>query len=290
MSACSVVVVSHDSAGDLPPLLRSLATHLPGADVLVVDSGSADDSPAVAAAHGAEVLVLDGNPGFGAANVAGVARARHDVTVLLNPDCVLLDGSLDALVAEARTRDVLLAPRLLDADGTVQRSAHPRPASPAALAAALVPPRALPRPARDALEPYRSGRPRRVGWAIAACLVASTGLLRRLGPFDPAAFLFYEDLDLCLHAAALGVATELRPQARVVHHGGRSTRAAFGGEAFAPQTERRRAVVGARLGRPALAADDLAQALTFGLRAAAGRERARNLAHLRALRGARRHG
>jgi N-acetylglucosaminyl-diphospho-decaprenol L-rhamnosyltransferase len=276
----TVVVVLHDSERELAVLLDSIDRHLAERpQLVVVDSGSRDGGPAMAAARGAEVLVLDGNPGFGAANVAGVARARHPVTALLNPDCELLDDGLATLAARAARRDALLVPRLLEADGSVQRSAHPRPGRAAGLVPALVPGRALP----VAFEPFRARRSRRVGWAIAACMVARTALLRRLGPFDPSAFLFYEDLDLCLRAAAAGVPTELHPEVSVRHLGGHSTRRAFEGEAFALQARRRRAVVGARLGRRALALDDAAQALTFAIRAAAGRERARNLAALRGL-------
>ncbi|HSD78504.1 MAG TPA: glycosyltransferase, partial [Solirubrobacteraceae bacterium] len=288
----SIVVVAHESAGDLPPLLGSIARHLGPASpqVIVVDAASRDGSAEVAAAHGAEVVRLGHNAGFGAANDAGVARARAPVTVLLNPDCELVDDSLAVLAGRAAGRDALLVPRLLGGDRAPQRSAHPRPGTPAGVARALLPVRLLPVPLRERLEPWRGGRPRRVGWAIAACVVAQTALLRRLGPFDPRAFLFYEDLDLCLRAAAAGVPTELRPEAVVVHHGGRSTARAFGGEAFDLQARRRREVVGARLGPRALAWDDAAQALTFGLRAAVGRERPRNLARLRALRRARRGG
>jgi N-acetylglucosaminyl-diphospho-decaprenol L-rhamnosyltransferase len=279
----TAVVVIHDSAGHLPALLDSIERHLPERpQVVVVDSGSRDGGGALAAARGAEVVTLEGNPGFGAANNAGLEHARHDVTVLLNPDCELRDGSLAALAAAAAGRDALLVPRLLNGDGTPQRSAHPLPGRPAALLAALVPPRALPRGPRLALEPWRSEAPRTVGWAIAACVAARTSLLRALGPFDPTAFLFYEDLDLCLRARAAGVPTELRPEAVLVHHGGHATVPAFGGEAFELQARRRREVVGANLGRRALRLDDVAQALTFAARGAAGRERERNLAALRA--------
>jgi GT2 family glycosyltransferase len=149
------------------------------------------------------------------------------------------------------------------------------------LVRAVLPTRALP-------QPHRARRPRRVGWAIAACLAAPTAVLRRLGPFDPDAFLFYEDMDLCLRAHAAGVPTILRPEVVVRHLGGRSTAREFGGEAFELQARRRREVVGARLGARALRYDDGAHALTFGLRAAVGRERGRNVAALRALRAARR--
>jgi len=278
----TIVTVLHDSALELGRLLPSLREHLPSeVQLVVVDSGSSDDGPAVARAAGAEVMVLDGNPGFGAASNAGVAAARRPTTVLLNPDCELLDSGLSELASRAAGGDALLVPRLIEADGALQRSAHPMPGSPMGLVRAALPTRALP-------QPHRAGRPRRVGWAIAACLAAPTALLRRLGPFDPEAFLFYEDMDLCLRARAAGVPTVLHPEVVVRHLGGRSTVREFGGEAFEMQARRRRAVVGARLGARALRYDDCAQALTFGLRAAVGRERGRNMAALRALRAARR--
>jgi GT2 family glycosyltransferase len=278
----TIVTVLHDSAPELERLLPSLREHLPSeVQLVVVDSGSSDDGPAVARAGGAEVIVLDGNPGFGAASNAGVAAARQATTVLLNPDCELLDAGLSELAARAAGGEALLVPRLIEADGALQRSAHPVPGGPMALVRAALPTRALP-------QPHRARRPRRVGWAVAACLAAPTALLRRLGPFDPEAFLFYEDMDLCLRAHAAGVPTVLHPEVVVRHLGGRSTAREFGGEAFDLQARRRREVVGARLGARALRYDDGAQALTFGLRAAVGRERGRNMAALRALRAARR--
>ena len=118
--------------------------------------------------------------------------------------------------------------------------------------------------------------------------IARTDLLRRLGPFDPTAFLFYEDLELCLRARAAGFPVELRPEVRLVHDGGPATGPALGDRALDLQARRRRDVVGAYMGARALALDDAAQALTFAVRAATGRRRARNVAELRALGRARR--
>jgi N-acetylglucosaminyl-diphospho-decaprenol L-rhamnosyltransferase len=268
----SVVCVLHDSAGPLPALLASLRAHVPAAQLVVVDAGSRDGGPALARDGGAEVLALGGNPGFGAASNAGLARARHPVSVLLNPDCELLDASLATLAARARDAPPALhVPRLLNPDGTVQRSAHPLPGTPGALLPAVVHPPWLPRPVRERAEPWRSARPRTVGWAIAACLAAPTGVLRALGPFDPAQFLFYEDLDLCLRARAAGIPTRLHPDLKVRHLGAHATGPAFGGEPHAELARRRRAVVQARRGRAARRLDDLAQVATFGVRLAAGR-------------------
>lgn len=288
----AIVVVLHDSAADLARLLPSIDRSLPERPhVVCVDTASTDDGPDQAAAWGAEVVRLDANPGFGAANNAGLARVSAPVTVLLNPDCELRDDGVAALAARAAGRDALLAPRLLNGDGSVQRSAHPVPGGTAALVPALVHPRVLPRPLRERFDPWRSRAPRRVGWAIAACLAARTDLLRRLGPFDPEHFLFAEDLDLCLRARAAGAATELHPEVAVVHHGATSTGAAYGGEPLAEIARQRRRVVGAALGARALARDDAAQAVTFITRAAArralGRDASRERAQLDALRAAR---
>jgi N-acetylglucosaminyl-diphospho-decaprenol L-rhamnosyltransferase len=278
----SIVTVLHQSAPELPRLLDSIDANLhPRPQIVAVDSGSTDCGADLAREAGGEVIVLDDNAGFGAATNAGVQRAQHEVTALLNPDCELADGGLAELAARAAAADALLVPRLLDPDGSPQRSAHPLPGRPMSLVRAALPGPALP-------QPHRARRARPVGWAIAACLVARTSLLRRLGPFDPAAFMFYEDLDLCLRARRAGVPTVLHPDVRVRHLGGRSTARAFGGEPFELQARRRREVVGARLGTRALLVDDAAQALTFAMRAAAGRDRARNLAALNALRSARR--
>lgn len=286
----TIVVVTHDSAADLAVLLPSLAEHLPagpaGPQLVVVDTGSGDDSAAVARAAGAEVVMAGAATGFGAANNAGIARARHDVTVLLNPDTLLVDEGLAALAALPRQRDALYAPRLLNADRTVQRSAHPRPGTAAGLLPALIHPRALPAGPRLDADPWRSDEPVEVGWAIAACLAARTAALQRLGPFDPEPLLYGEDMDLCLRAGALGVPTILWPAVRLVHTGGTSTVARFGSEPLDLKARRRREVLRMNLGRGPLALDDAAQALTFATRAGArallGRDATRERAELRA--------
>jgi GT2 family glycosyltransferase len=288
----SVVVVIHDSEPELELLLRSIATHLPERpQLVVVDTGSRDGGVALATVHGAEVVQLPGNPGFGAACNAGLERARHDVTVLLNPDCELLDPAL-ALLADLAGAypGALHAPRLLDPDGTLQRSAHPLPGTVGSLLPAVVSPALLPWALRVRAEPYFALHPRTVGWAIGACLAAVTDTLRRLGPFDPAVHLFSEDMELCLRARAAGIPTVLHPRLRVRHAGGHAT--LRGGEPYELIARRRREAIAATRGQRALAVDDLGQGLTFAGRAIAhgliGGDAARPRAQLAGLRRARR--
>ena len=289
----SAVVVTRNSASELAVLLDSIDRHLEDRPQVVVVDAASGDGTTEAARGRAEVVALEENPGFGAACNAGVELATAQVTVLLNPDVELTDDGLARLAEIAAARRVLAAPRLLNLDRTVQRSAHPAPGGHGGLLPALVHPRLLPARLRLTADPWRSEVPRRVGWAVAACLAARTDALRSLGPFDPEQFLFYEDMDLCLRAAAAGIPTELHPEVAVVHTGSHSTSPAYGGEPHALLARRRREVVAARLGRRARTIDDLAQVATFATRAAGRfvlrrdhrRERAQLAAVLAARRG-----
>jgi N-acetylglucosaminyl-diphospho-decaprenol L-rhamnosyltransferase len=292
VSAFAVVTVIHDSAPDLERLLDSVELHLdPAPALIVVDSGSRDGGAGLARDRGARVVELDGNRGVGAGCNAGLALVEAPVTALVNPDAELLDDGLARLAGDAAARDALIAPRLLNRDGSVQDSAHPAPGRLEGLVPALLPRPLLPAPLRRRYEPWRSGRPRTVGWATAACLVARTDLLRRLGPFDPDAFLFYEDMELCLRARRAGVPTLLRPDVALRHTGGASIGPALG-ERDLPLRARRRREVMAQEGRTPLLLDDLAEAATFATRAAARRLVRRGgrieTARLRALLDARR--
>ena len=285
----------HDSGPELAVLLDSVDRLAePRPRVIVVDSGSRDDGPALAAGRGAEVFALDGNRGFGAGSNAGIERVTEPVTALVNPDVELLDDGLSRLAADAAAGGALLAPRLLNADGSVQDSAHPLPGTLDAVLPALLPRRVLP----VRYEPWRCDAARVVGWAVAACIVGRTDELRALGPFDPDAFLFYEDLELCLRARRAGIATILRPDVAVRHPGGASTGRTLAEDRDLELRARRRREVMAAEGRLPLAVDDLTEGLTFALRAAVKgltgggaveRRRLRALLRARAGSGERRH-
>jgi N-acetylglucosaminyl-diphospho-decaprenol L-rhamnosyltransferase len=112
-------------------------------------------------------------------------------------------------------------------------------------------------------------------------------VLTGLGPFDESIFLYAEDLDLGLRAQRAGVETWFWPEASVLHHGARSTTAAFGSEPFARLATSRHEVIQRRLGRRAAAADVAVQTVTFASRIAlkrlAGRDFRREREQLRAV-------
>ncbi len=288
----AIVTVTRNSAADLGRLLRSVTRHLPEAETVVVDCASSDESVAVAGAFpGVQVVALTENVGYGRACHRGLEEVRAPVTALLNPDVELIDDSLRVLLAEAVRADApkrLLAPRVLNRDGSIQDTVHPLPGSAAELVRSLVPPSAIPGRAGTTLAPWRSGAPRRVGWAVGCALVAQTATLRALGPFHPELFLYGEDLELGLHAHERGIDTWFWPAARVIHARGHSTAREFGGEAFQRLAQGRHDAVRLRRGPRQAALDDAAQVLTFAsrglLKRALGRSAARERRQLAAVR------
>lgn len=292
----ALVTVTHDSAAAVDRLIRSVDLHLPGARLVIVDSGSTDGSAtaARAAAPRATVLELGENVGFGRACNAGVDAVEEPICVLIDPDVELVDGSLADLAADLLVPGVparILAPAVLSPDGLRQESGHLDPDSPLLWLKALLPPGVLPASLQSRIDPWRSQRTRTVGWAMSACLVAPTPTLRRLGPFDERIFLFAEDMDLGLRAADAGVETVFRPDARVVHLDGHSVAPAFGGEPFELLARQRRAVIGERRGQGAADRDDRILTATLLNRIAVNtllrRPSARERAQLEALRHAR---
>jgi N-acetylglucosaminyl-diphospho-decaprenol L-rhamnosyltransferase len=247
----AVVVVLHRSRAELERLLPTIAP----AQLIVVDAGPDDGGAHLAHSHGAEVVIRRDNPGFGAANNLALERVTQPVTVLMNPDTI---GSPAELARRARAPG-LHAPRLLNEDGSIQRSVHALPGTLGAFLPALspiAPTRAL---------PHQAAKPRSAGWAIAACLAARTDTLKQLGPFDPSIHLFAEDMDLCLRARAQGIPTILHPDVELIHTGRHSIER----EPFELLAKQRRDVIARTLGRRARALDDAAQLLTFAIRAAA---------------------
>jgi glycosyltransferase involved in cell wall biosynthesis len=99
MNAVDVVLPCLDEAAALPGVLATLPA---GYRAIVVDNGSTDGSPEIAAAHGATV-VHEPRKGYGAAVHTGLTHARTDIVCFLDADGSLDPAELVPLVAAVET-------------------------------------------------------------------------------------------------------------------------------------------------------------------------------------------
>lgn len=105
-----VVLPCLDEAAALPGVIAALPA---GHRAIVVDNGSVDGSPEVAAAAGA-LVVREPVRGYGAAVHAGLVAATADVVAVLDADGSLDPGLLPAAVARLAEADLVLGRRRAD--------------------------------------------------------------------------------------------------------------------------------------------------------------------------------
>ncbi|GAA4575878.1 glycosyltransferase family 2 protein [Micromonospora coerulea] len=98
-TAVDVVLPCLDEAAALPGVLAGLP---PGYRAVVVDNGSTDGSPEVAAAHGARV-VHEPQRGYGAAVHTGLLAARTELVCVLDADGSFDPGELPRLAGPVLT-------------------------------------------------------------------------------------------------------------------------------------------------------------------------------------------
>ena len=220
----SVVVVNYQQWGDTADLVRRLRAdsglRSGDAEVVVVDNFSAPHPYAARLRRlpGVSLRRWRRNRGFARAVNEGCRLGRGDWFLLLNPDVTPAPGFLDAALARARRLASerpgvgVLGFGLLNPDGSRQLSTGPYPTLSGTVARLL-----LPRARRKYSRlPEGAGGP--VDWATGCCLLVRRRCWEQLGGFDPAFFLYYEDVDLCLRARALGWAVRHEPHLSVVHH------------------------------------------------------------------------
>lgn len=220
----SIVVVTWNSASDLPGLITSIDQHLDrDRELLFVDNASSDDTLAVIErlAPSSTVVALDENTDFSGGNNVGVRAARYDAVVMLNADTLLIDGSLADLAALAAETGDLCGARLLSPDGSDQRNAQAPVAGWEQLLFALWPTFAMPRGLAARCDPWRVDYRTEAGWITACCLAARRQVLIDLGPFDAERFPFHgDDIDLAIRAKRAGVLSIFAPDVcRIVHFG-----------------------------------------------------------------------
>ena len=195
----TVLVVTFNSAHCLPALGRGLQG-LPW--VTVVDNASADATLAQVQAHlpQAQVLRLDRNLGFGAANNLGWQAAQTEFVLLLNPDCICTPEAIAQLVrtADAFPPASLVAPQLLGRQREPDISYRWRVDGWASRG------------------PGASG-PCCVGFVSGAVMLLRRSALQQVGGFDEGFFLYYEDEDLCLRLIDQAGPLVLDPAAQVQH-------------------------------------------------------------------------
>jgi len=227
----SVVIVTYESRGHLPACLGSLRAHCPDAEVVVIDNASSDGTPDMVAREyaWARVSARRTNAGLSAGVNEGVAASSGEFVMVLNPDVWFETDVLTPLAAYLRDHpDVgIVAPKLLDDDGTLQLSCRAFPGYSTALFNRYsVLTRLFPgnrASSRYLMSDYDHASVREVDWVSGAAMMFRRRMFDALGGWDAGFFLFNEDVDFCKRAHGAGYRVVYDPEVAVHHRIGIST-------------------------------------------------------------------
>lgn len=227
----TAIVIAYKSEDRIVETIESheaALSHL-DAEVLIVDNASGDRTVDLAESTltRGRVIANEDNIGYGKAANQGIVQARGRICIVLNDDARLTADAVDKLIGalDGDPQIALAGPRIVDETGSPMPSARtsfPGPGEELGRLVDLLSNRdtnlGYPGSGSDLID---------VAWLVGACIAGKTAILRETGGFNPAFFLYVEDIDLCRRLVELDYRVVTVPNAICTHTGSVSTSAAF---------------------------------------------------------------
>lgn len=228
----TITIVNTDNRDLLRRCLDTIAVSAAGiaTEVIVVDNASRDGSADMVRTAYPHVRLIcnEGRCGYGASHNRGIREARGRFVLVLNEDMEMIGDAVRSMVEVARGEPNLgvLGCRILNPDGSLQHSCFREPTLPGEIFEAIVPytvawPRAR---LRSKMYEWAHDVQRDVDVVVGCCMLLPREVIDRVGPFDPAFFIYSEEHDLCRRVRDEGLRVVFTPAAAMVHFGGQTTR------------------------------------------------------------------
>lgn len=235
-SKTAVVTVSYGSSDALSVFLRTLREHHGDLAVVVVDNKPDHENvQGLAQRYGAQYVPIPANPGYGAGMNAGVralqlgvaAHAPLDAYFFCNPDVRFIEPAINELAASLLNDPQAgsIGPRMLNEDGSVYPSARNIPSVGTGVGHALFgkiwPSNPWSRIYKNAAN-YSERRA--AGSLSGAAVMVAREAFERIGGWDEAYFMHFEDIDLGWRIGRSGYTNIYEPAVTVEHSGAHSTK------------------------------------------------------------------
>jgi GT2 family glycosyltransferase len=242
----SIVILCWNDIKVIGDCLQSIyaGTHSTDFEVIISDNGSTDESIEFIRTKFPQVSLIENgvNLRFAKGNNVGIRASRGEYILILNPDTIIHDGTLDRMVeyAEKHPEAGAFGCKVLNTDGTYQGCVRPPYTLRSEWCAALY--LGWLSHLSEWFHPgvyvgWKGDTERTVGW-LAGCFILFRGdLLKSLGGFDEQFFYYYEDTDLCRRVWDSGHPILYTPNFTITHLKGQSTTNRFSPGTFALDAE-----------------------------------------------------
>lgn len=222
MNTTAVIILNWNGSAMLRRFLPSVVSNTVGADVIVADNGSTDDSLKVLQTEFPEVrtIILDRNYGFAEGYNRAIAQVGHQYVVLLNSDVQTPQGWLAPMVKymDDHLDCAACQPKLLAyndkssfeyagaAGGFIDRFGYP-----------FCRGRIFNVVEKDE---GQYDEVMDIHWATGACMMVRREIYTKAGGLDARFFAHNEEIDLCWRMRLMGHRIVCLPESVVYHLGG----------------------------------------------------------------------
>jgi len=228
----SIIIVNYKTANLTKQCIKNIVNlSLPFLyEIIVVDSASGDGLIEVLkkkfqdliSGRVLKIIISQKNRGMGAANNLGIKMAQGKYIMILNPDVVVLENSLENLVdfLEKNSQVSCVAPKLLYPNRTYQHSRYRFPSFfllPAFIRTGLG------RLQKNVLDNYfmnnvPKDEAHKIDWARGSALLFRKEDLNQVKGFDERFFMYLEDTDICRRIWQAGKEIWYLPQSQMIHY------------------------------------------------------------------------
>lgn len=243
----SIIFVNMNTRDYLRNCLRSLFKSLERSgldfEIFIVDNNSGDGSQEMVKKNFSNVKLIQNkeNLGFSKANNQAIRIAKGDYLLLLNPDTVVMPGSLEFMISfmEEHRQIGILGPKLVDPKGSPQISID-KFTTPFSVFLHFCVPRDVSNGLKkfigsSNLKNFLGNRvktyfafnninsPIEVDMISGACMLVRREIIGQVGLLDEKFFLYLEDNDWCFRIKKAGWKVVWLPHVEIVHYGGKSS-------------------------------------------------------------------
>lgn len=235
----SVSIVNYNAGKHILNCLHSLKNNTKGVklDIWIADNNSEDGSIEQIRKNFPEIHVITNkeNIGFGRAHNQNLRQINTDLVLILNPDTVVLPGTVDYMIRfmENNLEVGAATCRIEKSDGSLDRASH----------------RGFPTPWASFLYYFLKNdslyhltmkdmnKAHEVDAISGAFFLTRKKVLREVGLFDEDYFLYAEDLDLCFRIKRAGHKIMYIPDVKAIHLKGISSGIKLGTKEISTATQ-----------------------------------------------------
>jgi len=222
MGKVSVIIVTWNSALTIQKCLNSILglKNKWDEDIFVVDNASSDGTVELVAKEFPQIMIFCNkkNLGFSVANNTALKKVAGEYVFLLNPDAQLVGDALAKMAQfmEKNKEVGILGPKLLNADGSIQKEMTPFPGLLDQILILLKLHR-LPLFKRLVYPNYDYDKTQEVEHLMGSALLIRREVFDKVGFFDENFFLWFEETDFEKRAKEAGFKIVYFPKAAVRH-------------------------------------------------------------------------